>query len=66
MSQTSAPRVQAQAWEYLALAYHGLQYPASEVDEAYQRAIELAPENPRRKQNYDAIRASMLGIGDAP
>lgn len=66
ISRTNVPRVQAQACEFLALAYYGLEYPASEVDGAYRRAIELSPENQRRRQNYDAIRASRLGISDAP
>lgn len=66
ISRTDISHGRAQAFEFLALAYYSLGYSAPEVDEVYRTAIELAPDNQRRRQNYDAIRASNLGIGGTP
>lgn len=51
------PIRQAWCWSHLAQALSQLRKPASEVEEAYARAIELRPDEPRFKEWYDRWRA---------
>ena len=52
------PERHAWAWRDLARALQWLRAPAREVEKAYDRAIDLAPDEPRFVQELETIRAS--------
>ena len=54
----ASPARHAWAWRDLARTLHGLKAPHRDVEEAYQRAMELLPDEPRFARELNTIRTS--------
>ena len=53
----ASPARHAWAWRELARALHWLQAPIREVEDAYRRAIELLPDEPRFVRELEGLRS---------
>ena len=54
----ASPARHAWAWRELARALHWLRAPIREVEDAYRRAIELLPDEPRFAEELEQLRAA--------
>ena len=54
----ASPARHAWAWRELARTLHWLRAPIREVGDAYRRAIELLPDEPRFAQELEQLRAA--------
>ncbi len=65
LARNKQPRVIAQAYEFLALAYYGLGRSLSDVQQVYGRSLKLVPSE-RRQRNYQSLIVGSRGIVPEP